>query len=67
MKKENYDTQMPDYIPEGQEHLYPATGGMFCDFVPEGMTAQEIRPSEDEPAVSTEPIPDFPPEPAKKK
>lgn len=65
MKKDNYNTQTPDFIPEGQEHLYPSAGGVFCDFVPEGMSANDIRPDEDEKAVSTEPIPA--PEPEKKK
>jgi hypothetical protein len=59
MKKDNYNTQMPDYIPEGQEHLHAARGGMFCDYVPEGMAAQDIRPDEDATAVSTEPIPEY--------
>jgi hypothetical protein len=59
MKKDDYNTQMPDYIPAGKEYLYPASGGVFCDFVPEGMTALEVRPDEDAPAVSTAPIPDY--------
>jgi hypothetical protein len=59
MKKDNYNTQMPDYIPEGQEHLHPARGGMFCDYVPDGMTAEEIRPDEDAKTVSTAPVPDY--------
>jgi hypothetical protein len=59
MKKDDYNTQMPDYIPAGKEYLYPASGGVFCDFVPEGMTALEVRPDEDAPAVSTEPVPDY--------
>lgn len=67
MKKENYNTQMPDFIPAGKEHLYPASGGMFCDFVPEGKTALDIRPDEDAWVVSTAPVPAPEPETPKKK
>lgn len=59
---ETYHVRQPDFIPEGQEHLHPHLGGVFCDFVPEGMTAIDIRPTDDADGVSTEPIPSFPPE-----
>lgn len=56
---ETYHVRQPDYIPEGQEHLHPHLGGVFCDFVPEGMTAIDIKPTADADGVSTAPIPGF--------
>lgn len=44
----------PDYIPEGQEHLYPASGGIFHDFVPDGETALEMHGYTADATVSAE-------------
>ncbi len=38
---EPYIVRHPDFIPEGEEHLYPAMGGVFHDFIPEGKTRAE--------------------------
>lgn len=32
----------PDFIPEGEEYLWPAKGGVFHDFIPEGQTCQTM-------------------------
>jgi len=38
----------PDFIPAGEEHLYPHIGGIFHDFIPDGETALTIHgPTED--------------------
>lgn len=45
---DKYTTAQPDFIPECDEHLFPATGGIFCDFIPEGANAVEMRPTYDQ-------------------
>jgi hypothetical protein len=35
----------PDFIPEGEEYLHPHRGGIFCDFIPEKETCEDVRPT----------------------
>lgn len=39
---EQYIVRHPDFIPEGQEHLYPAMGGVFHDFIPDHADKVEV-------------------------
>ncbi len=39
---EQYIVRHPDFIPEGQEHLYPAMGGVFHDFIPDHVDTTEL-------------------------
>jgi hypothetical protein len=50
-----FRTQIPDYIPENETHLYPQSGGKFYDFIPEGKNAIDIHghTSDYDPAPST--------------
>lgn len=64
---ERFTSPSPDFIPEEDEHHFPASGGIFCDFIPEKSSAIEVRPVEPVEEVSTEPIPPHEPETPKKK
>jgi hypothetical protein len=35
----------PDFIPEGEEYLHPHKGGIFCDYIPEKATCEDVRPT----------------------
>jgi hypothetical protein len=54
---EQWHVKQPDFIPEHEEHLYPHRGGVFCDFIPEKSSADEVRPTEPVNEVSLEPVP----------
>lgn len=40
---ESYIVTRPDYIPEGEEHLFPHIGGAFHDFIPEGADGLTVQ------------------------
>ena len=58
---EEQTVQRPDFIPADKEYLYPGVGSIFCDFVPEGKTAEDVHGQTYDGTysnLSTEPIPE---------
>jgi hypothetical protein len=51
---ERFTVRRPDYIPAEQEHLYPAIGGVFHDYIPEGETALTLHGPTDDATPKTE-------------